>query len=101
MGPVVSKRVGLRSGLARLDAASEEALSRLSKRIYRLLGLSGCARLDYRLSESGTFFLLEANPNPQIARNEDFAQSAAHAGLNYEALLQKLLTLGLGYTPRP
>jgi hypothetical protein len=34
----------------------------LSKRIYRLLGLSGYARLDYRLTERRRLYLLEANP---------------------------------------
>jgi len=69
------------------------------KRIYRLLSLSGYARIDLRLTSSGEVFFLEANPNPQIARGEDFADSAAAAGLNYEALLYKILTLGIGYHP--
>ena len=76
-------------------------IERTSKRIYRLLGLSGYARLDYRLTEQRRLYLLEANPNPQIARNEDFADSAEHAGMEYEELLQKLITLGLSYEPRP
>jgi D-alanine-D-alanine ligase len=70
----------------------------LSKRIYRHLSLSGYARLDYRLTNNGEFYLLEANPNPQIARNEDFADSAAHCGLSYCQMLQKVLTLGLTYS---
>jgi D-alanine-D-alanine ligase len=41
---------------------------------------------------------LEANPNPQIALNEDFADSAAHSGLKYPQLLQKIITLGLSYS---
>ena len=41
--------------------------------------------------------MLEANPNPQIALNEDFADSAAHSGLSYGELLQKIITLGLSY----
>ena len=72
-----------------------------SKRIYRLLGLSGYARLDYRLTDKRRLYLLEANPNPQIAKKEDFADSAEHAGMQYEELLQKLITLGLSYEPRP
>ena len=39
--------------------------------------------------------MLEANPNPQIAHGEDFAESAETAGLSYEALLQRILGLGL------
>ena len=51
-------------------------LEKRSKRIYQLLSLSGYARLDYRLTKEGEFYLLEANPNPQIAIHEDFADSA-------------------------
>ena len=50
------------------------------------------------MTADGEFYLLEANPNPQIAMNEDFADSAAHSGLKYGQLLQKILTLGLSYT---
>jgi D-alanine-D-alanine ligase len=95
--PRYQKRIGLKSGRASLPSETAEELSRVSKRIYRLLGITGYARLDYRLSEAGAFYLLEANPNPQIARTEDFAQSAKQAGMAYEELLQKLVTLGVGY----
>lgn len=96
--PAYQRRIGLRSGPADLDDRTAKDLERLSKRIYRLLSLSGYARLDYRRHEDGRFYLLEANPNPQIARDEDFAISAKHAGMEYEDLLQKLVTLGLSYT---
>jgi D-alanine-D-alanine ligase len=98
--PNYQKKVGLKSGPAQLDERQVKEIERVSKRIYRLLNLSGYARLDYRLREDGRLYLLEANPNPQIARNEDFADSAKHAGMPYEELLQKLVTLGLSYEPR-
>lgn len=98
--PQYQKKVGLKTGPAKLDDKMIRRIERTSKRIYRLLNLSGYARLDYRLSESGRLYLLEANPNPQIARNEDFADAAEHAGMKYEELLQKLVTLGLSYQPR-
>lgn len=93
------KKVGLITRAAQLTPELERKLKRLSKRIYRLLSLSGYARLDYRLTSDGEFYLLEANPNPQIALNEDFADSAKHCGLSYEHLLQKIVTLGLSYDP--
>ena len=65
--PNYQKRVGLKSGPAELDEAMAKEIERTSKRIYRLLGLSGYARLDYRLTERRRLYLLEANPNPQIA----------------------------------
>jgi D-alanine-D-alanine ligase len=95
--PDYQKKVGLVTKPADLTPEFERKLSLLSKRIYRHLCLSGYARLDYRMTQDGEFYLLEANPNPQIALNEDFADSAAHSGLNYPQLLQKILTLGLSY----
>jgi D-alanine-D-alanine ligase len=78
-----------------LPAEVTERLLRDSKRIYRILELSGYARLDFRLDAEGRAWFLEANPNPDIARGEEFAESAAHAGLPYPELLQRLLALGL------
>jgi D-alanine-D-alanine ligase len=40
-------------------------------------------------------YVLEANPNPEIAHGEDFADSAIKFGLSYEELIQKILSLGL------
>ena len=93
------KKVGLGTRAAELSPELRRKLDRLSKRIFRLLSLSGYARLDYRMTNDGEFYLLEANPNPQIAIDEDFADSAKHCGLSYGQLLQKILTLGLSYDP--
>jgi D-alanine-D-alanine ligase len=40
-------------------------------------------------------YVLEANPNPQIVREEDFADSAEKAGYHYGDLLQELLNAGM------
>jgi D-alanine-D-alanine ligase len=95
------EKVGLSTGAADLAPELQKKLERLSKRIYRTLFLSGYARLDYRLTDDGQFYLLEANPNPNIAHGDDFADSAAHSGVPYEALLQKIITLGLSYQSAP
>ncbi|HSE99181.1 MAG TPA: ATP-grasp domain-containing protein [Blastocatellia bacterium] len=93
------KKIGLETRPADLDPRMKSMLERLSKRIYRILGLSGYARVDYRVTEEGKIYVLEVNPNPQIARDEDFADSAEHVGVKYEELLQKIITLGLSYEP--
>jgi len=74
-------------------------LGEASKRAYRLLGLSGYARLDFRLTDDGFFHFLEANPNPDIASDEEFASSAKAAGIEYPRLLQRILNLGLRWNP--
>ncbi|HEX7008650.1 MAG TPA: ATP-grasp domain-containing protein [Phycisphaeraceae bacterium] len=92
------KKIGIRSGRARnLPEGLERQIPRLCKRIYRALSLSGYARMDLRLAPNGQVYLIEANPNPQLAYGEDFAESAHAAGVPYEALLQKIINLGLGY----
>ncbi len=67
----------------------------VTKRIYRILELDGYARIDYRLSPQGVLYFLEANPNPEIARSEEFASAAEAAGIGYPDLLQKIVNHGL------
>jgi D-alanine-D-alanine ligase len=43
--------------------------------------------------------VLEANPNPQIAHDEDFADSAEKASYTYKDLLQELINIGLRWQP--
>ncbi|HZM86011.1 MAG TPA: ATP-grasp domain-containing protein [Blastocatellia bacterium] len=93
------KKIGLVTKPAAINEQTSKEFERLSKRVYRILGLSGYARIDYRLTEEGRIYLLEVNSNPQIAHNEDFADSAEHCGVSYEALLQKIVTLGMSYDP--
>ena len=95
--PAYQEKVGVVTRAAEIDKKMRVKLERLSKKIYRTLFLSGYARLDYRVTDDGEIYLLEANPNPQIANQEDFADSAKHGGVDYEALLQKIMGLGLRY----
>ncbi len=95
-----SRKYQTKYGIAS-DAAKElpngtaREILRIAKRVYRILGLSGYARIDLRLDPTGKLYVLEANPNPQIAHDEDFAKSAARAGLPYQILLQRILNIGL------
>jgi D-alanine-D-alanine ligase len=87
---------GIDSGAAKdLPEGVAARVADVSRRAYRALGLSGYARIDYRLTPSGDLHLLEANPNPQIAQEEDFAQSARAAGVSYEALVRRILQVAL------
>jgi D-alanine-D-alanine ligase len=78
-----------------LPNGMEEKIKKLAKRVYRILDMSGYARLDLRLTPDGKLYVLEANPNAAIANNEDVAFAAEKAGYNYEQLIQRLLNLGL------
>ena len=69
----------------------------MALRGYRALSLTGYARMDFRLSQAGRLFLLEANANPCLTAKEDFATSAAHAGDDYASLLERIIRLGKAY----
>jgi D-alanine-D-alanine ligase len=92
------RKVGVQIGAARgLPPDVVAALQRTARRVYRALGLSGYARIDFRLGPDGGLLVLEANPNPDLCVEEEFASSARRAGLRYEALLRRILSLGIRY----
>ena len=75
----------------------EADIAHAAKGVYRALGLSGFARLDIRMRPDGSFFFLEANPNPDLTYGEDFAESAEAAGISYETLIERIVDLGARY----
>ena len=98
--PKYQAKMGIDTGEAReLPPGLTEKVQHISRRAFKALDLSGYARIDLRLDAQGAIHVLEANPNPQIAREEDFAASAAKAGLPYPTLLQRILTTGLRWEP--
>ena len=90
------KRWGLKYQFAKaLDPLLERAIVQTCKRIYRLLTIDGYARIDLRVTEAGEIYFIEANPNPHLAADEDFAQSALKAGVPYAKLVERILRTGL------
>jgi D-alanine-D-alanine ligase len=88
-------QVGVRTEEASLGEAQAKKVQGLARKVYSILGLSGYARIDFRMGADGKAHFLEANPNPQLAYGEDFAESADKAGISYESLLQRILNLAL------
>jgi len=93
------KKYGVMTDRAKLATGAAEQILRIAKRTYRALDLSGYARIDLRLDEEGRVYVLEANPNPNLAYGEDFAESGEVAGISYERLLERIVTLGLHWEP--
>jgi len=94
------KKHGITTGPAEdLNPAQTELLGRMAKRVFRALHMNGFARMDFRLRDDGSVFLLEANANPNLTRDEDLAESARSVGLSYPALLTRIVNLGLSYMP--
>jgi D-alanine-D-alanine ligase len=90
------KRWGLQNQFAEaLDPALVKSIEQTCKRIYHLLTIDGYARVDLRVTASNEVYFIEANPNPILAADEDFAQSAVKANLSYPQLIERIVRLGL------
>ena len=93
------KRHGIMTNAAPLPEEQASGIQRIARRAYRALDLNGYARIDLRMDDAGRAFVLEANPNPNLAFGEDFAESAEVHGISYERLLDRILALGLRWEP--
>lgn len=91
------KKWGIKNGTpAPLPEGVPDKLDQIARTVYRVLKIKGLGRIDVRLSAAGEAIVIEANPNPSLAREDDFAQSAAAAGTDYDALIQKILDAASG-----
>ena len=90
------KRWGLQNQFAEgLEPALVRHIESVCKRIYHLLTIDGYARLDLRLTAANELYFIEANPNPILAADEDFALSAMKTGLSYPQLIERIVRQGL------
>ncbi len=89
------ERRGVMQGPAELEPAVETRVRETAKRICRVLELDGYVRIDFRLNEAGVPHFIEANPNPEIASTEEFAQSALYDGIEYPDLLNRIMSLAI------
>ena len=93
------RKYGIKTREAKLPDDVAARIQHLCRRVYRSLDLSGYARIDLRMDAEGKPFVIEANPNPQLAQGEDFAESAKRAGVSYAKLIERIVGLGLQWQP--
>jgi D-alanine-D-alanine ligase len=90
------KRWGLENQFAEnLDPALLTNIQEKCKEIYRLLTIDGYARIDLRLTPENKLYFIEANPNPILADDEDFALAAGKSGLAYPQLIERIVRQGM------
>lgn len=90
------KKWGITNGpAAEFPEHIEAEFRKLARNVYSWLRIRGFGRIDFRLSSKNEIFIIEANPNPSLAAEDDFAQSAKAVGLSYDALIQEILNAAL------
>lgn len=70
-------------------------LQRIAITAWRTVGGEGYGRVDFRIDRDGTPWLLEVNPNPDIASDAGLARMARVAGMDYNALIRRVCEHGL------
>ena len=93
------KKHGIDTKEAGLSDEMKGKVQHLAKRVYKALDLTGYARIDMRMTADNQLYVIEANPNPQLAQGEDFAESARRAGVSYARLIERIIGLGLQWQP--
>jgi len=88
------KRWGIENIFAQpLPEGVADRIAKICKKVYRVLRIRGYGRIDLRVTPDGGIVILEANPNPNLAGDDEFAQSTLKAGFIYETLVQKIVDL--------
>ena len=89
------KKNGIMTDAAKLDDAGGRVTSSGSPSapIARSISTAMPASIS-AWTTTGRVYVLEANPNPNLAYGEDFAESAEVNGVSYERLLERIITLG-------
>jgi len=80
---------------APLSKEESKRIADVAKEAYVLLGCRDFARVDLRLSEEGTPYLLEVNTLPGMTELSLFPRAAAAAGIPYDDLVDHLLRRAL------
>jgi D-alanine-D-alanine ligase len=93
-------RKGIKTEFAELTKEKEQQIFNICKKVYKHLNLNGYARVDLRMNNNGDIYIIEVNPNPNIARTDEFAASAKHQGISYTNLLKEVLKLAKNWSKK-
>jgi D-alanine-D-alanine ligase len=80
---------------AKISSALTATAQELARRAFRALKLRGYARIDFRMTDAGEFYCLEANTLPGMTQTSLIPQAAAAAGIAFPELCERIVRLAL------
>jgi D-alanine-D-alanine ligase len=78
-----------------LDPALDEKMKAVAIQSFQALRLRDYARIDLRVSDAGEVYVIEVNPNCYLERESEFARAAKQGGIEYVALVERIIELAL------
>ncbi|UCG34767.1 MAG: ATP-grasp domain-containing protein [Candidatus Omnitrophota bacterium] len=79
--------------VGRLPEGWEKKIVETCKRAYRALNMRSYARFDIRVTPQAQVYIIEANANPNLDKDDEVGQSAEKAGISYTELIKKIVSL--------
>lgn len=76
-----------------LDEDLVERINTVAVNAFRALRLRDYARVDMRVDAKGDIYVLEINPNCYLEKDAEFARAARKAGIDYDALIARIVEL--------
>ncbi len=74
-----------------LPSGLPERLQGLAETVYRVLGCSGAARVDFIVNAEGQPFVLEINTIPGMTETSLLPMAARQAGISFDELVERIL----------
>ena len=87
------KKWQIKFGFANLDDATAARIGRVCRNVYHVLNLRDYGRIDLRLGKDSRLTVLEVNPNPDIAKDDEVAEAAKKVGISYSRLIDRILRM--------
>jgi D-alanine-D-alanine ligase len=84
---------GTKSILADVQDELRAKLQKAALDAYRALRVRDYGRVDLRLTDTGDIYVIEVNANCYLESGSEFATAAAATGMEYPALIQKIVEL--------
>jgi len=81
---------------ADVDAGLRQRISDLAVESFTCLGCRGYARVDFRRDRWGRLYVLEVNPNPDIAPDAGAVRQARAAGMSYREFIERIAQTAWG-----
>lgn len=72
-----------------------DRLQQLAVQCWKLFGLRGYARVDFRVDNDGNPWILEVNANPCISPDSGFVAAATQAGIAFDIVIERIVSASL------